>query len=97
MSCSGRGGLEHVPDATREMAFEAADRFLGAREFLDDAASEQLGINRHAQVEQAGLAFAVVLRIVVLRKLRLLIGIWMLDDDDPVFWQRPAGQRREAA
>jgi hypothetical protein len=29
----GWGGLEEVPDATRKMAFEAADGFLGALAF----------------------------------------------------------------
>lgn len=80
------------PAIPRRWQLEAGPLATGwTREFLDDATDEQLGINRHAEVEQADLAFAVVLWIVVLRKLRLLIGISVLDDHDPVFWERPAG------
>src|SRR5215217_8552525 len=49
MSCSGRGGLEQVPDAAGEVALEAADGFFCALAFGAFAGDVVLGLGVAAQ------------------------------------------------
>src|SRR5215211_1487120 len=49
MSCSGRGGLEQVPEAAGEVALEAADGFFGALALGAFAGDVVLGLGVAAQ------------------------------------------------
>src|SRR5215213_6308796 len=58
MSCSGRGGLEQVPDAAGEVALEAADGFFCALAFGAFAVDGRVDLAVAATVEAVAVGLA---------------------------------------